>query len=272
MSDYGPAPAAGERVTTGWESTRERPRPHWGWFVLFGVNVVIHLIGGWDTTETIGAGLGLAITLGLVFSPSLRRNRLFRLPRVVSGNPERRRVFFTWVAWGWGTLFAFLLFVVFFVSPPHGKDVLYAAFLLVVALVPLLVVLVWRRREARWLRLLEAGPPTPIVAAVEEAGHWDCDDRRFVRGWAVLPGGLRTTFSIEDCPREVYALMRATRTTWVVGEPRLDEVALGLPDRQLFTQARFTAKRRDLVRAMRNGYSVRQPASSTPPGIGADGS
>jgi hypothetical protein len=275
MSDYGPAPDAAEHVTAGLESPREQARPQWGWFVLFGVNVMIHLIGGWDTTATIGAGLGLFITLGLVFSPSLRRNRLVRLTRVMSSNPERlrrRRVFLTRVAWGWGTLVASLLFVVFFGSPPHGTDLLYAGFALVVALVPLLVVLVRRRREARWLRLLEAGPPTRIAAAVEEAGYWDGDDRRFVRGWAVLPGGLRTTFSIEDCPRDVYAVMRTTRTTWVVGEPRLDEVALGLPDQQLFAAARFAANRRDLVRAMRRGYSVRQPSSSTPPGIGADGS
>jgi hypothetical protein len=53
-----------------------------GMFVLFGVNVVIHLAGDWDTTDTIGAGLGLAITLGLVFSPALRRNRLFRPPSI----------------------------------------------------------------------------------------------------------------------------------------------------------------------------------------------
>ena len=68
MRDYGPAPDA--RVTTGLESPREQARPQWGWFVLFGVNVVIHLAGDWDTTDTIGAGLGLAITLGLC-SPRL---------------------------------------------------------------------------------------------------------------------------------------------------------------------------------------------------------
>jgi hypothetical protein len=79
----------------------------------------------------------------------------------------------------------------------------------------------------------------------------------------MLPGGLRTMFSIEHCPRDIYAAIHTTRTAWVVGEPRLDKVALGLPDRQLFAAARFAAKRR---------YSARQPFSSTPPGIGADGS
>jgi hypothetical protein len=253
-------------VTTGLESPREQARPQWGWFVLLGVNVVIHLAGDWDTTDTIGAGLGLASTLGLVFSPALRRNRLFRVSRALSYDPahlRRRGVFLTWVAWGWGGLFAFLLFVALVVSLPHGTDVPYAGFVLVVALVPLLVVLARRRREARWLRLLEAGPPTRIAAAVEEARYWDGDDRRFVRGWAMLPGGLRTTFSIEHCPRDIYAAIHTTRTAWVVGEPRLDKVALGLPNRQLFAAARFAAKRR---------YSARQPFSSTPPGIGADGS
>jgi hypothetical protein len=188
------------------ESPREQARPQWGWLVLFGVNVVIHLAGDWDTTDTIGAGLGLAITLGLVFSPALRRNRLFRVSRALSYHParlRRRGVFLTWVAWGWGALFAFLLFVALVVSLPHGTDVPYAGFVLVVALVPLVVVLARRRREARWLRLLEAGPPTRIAAAVEEAGYWDGDDWRFVRGRAMLPGGLRTTFSIEHCPRDI---------------------------------------------------------------------
>jgi hypothetical protein len=70
MSDYGPAPDASERVTNGVKSLREQARPQWGWFVLFGVNVVIHPAGDWDTNDTIGAGLGLAITLGLC-SPRL---------------------------------------------------------------------------------------------------------------------------------------------------------------------------------------------------------
>jgi hypothetical protein len=262
MTDYGPAPSATERVTTASEARRERARPQWGWFAPFGLNVVIHLIGGWDTTATIGAGLGLAVTLGLVFFPALRRNRLFRIIRATSCDPGRLRqrgVFLTWAAWGWGALLGFLLFVVFFVSPPHDTDVLYAGFVLVVALVPLPVVLVRRRREARWLHLLEAGPPTRITAAVEAFGYWDGDDRRSVRGWTVLPGGLRTRFRIEECPRDLYAAIHVGRAAWVVGEPRLGEVALGLPDRRLFAVARFATKRR---------YWVRRPPSSTPPGIG----
>ena len=205
MRDYGPAPDASERVTTGLESPREQARPQLVLFVLFGVNVVIHLAGDWDTTDTIGAGLGLASTLGLVFSSALRRNRLFRVSRALSYDParlRRRGVFLTCVAWGWGGLFAFLLFVALVVSLPHGTDVPYAGFVLVVALVPLLVVLARRRREARWLRLLEAGPPTRIAAAVEEAGYWDGDDRRFVRGWAMLP---------EACARRSQSsIVRAT--------------------------------------------------------------
>ena len=291
MTDHGPAPRAEERIV----GERDRGRPRWGWFALFGVNVLVHLPDGWDTTDTIGASLGLVVTLGLVFFPALRRNRLFRMTmtRVPSADPDRlrrRKVRLTWAACGWSALPVFLLYVTIFESPPRGMDILFAVFVVAASLVPMLVVLVRRWQEMRWLRLLEAGPLTRIAAVVEEAEYHeadydDGDDRRFVHGWAVLPDGLRTTFSIEECPQDLYAEIRATRTVWVVGEPRLGEVALGVPDRRLFAMASFAAKRRDERRLRARfraaggpentsapGQPAVQPFSSTPPGIGAVGS
>jgi hypothetical protein len=226
MTGYGPAPDAAERVATGSRPRVERGRPQWGWFALFGVNVGIHQFG-WQFTDTIGSSIGLAITLGLVF-----RTRL---------------------AWALGVLAGAALFAVLFWAPPGGWHWRFAGLLAAAGLVLMLLARAWRRRGARWAHLLAAGPLTPIPAAVDETGYWEPGDREFVNGWAVLPGGVRTRFSIRRCPQELYRSIRDTRTVWVVGEPRLDEVALGLPEAPIFAEATFSAKRRHLAYAVSGG-------------------
>jgi hypothetical protein len=177
MTDYGPVPDAAERVTTGSRPRTGRGRPQWGWFALFGVTIASHQFG-WQLTDTIGSSVGLASTLGLVF---------------------RRRA-----AWFWGAVAGATWFAVLFWGRPSGQAWVNAGVLVVIVLVPVLIVRSRRRRGARWSRLLSAGPLTPIPAAVGETEYWDTGSHEFVNGWAVLPDGLRTRFSIRHCPPELY--------------------------------------------------------------------
>jgi hypothetical protein len=203
---------------------RVRPRPQWGWFVLFGLNVVIHQFM-WSESDTIGVGLGLAITLGLVFQ--------------------------TRVAWVWGGVAGVALFAAGFWGPVNGRVVLISG--LVVAVVSALLRIL-RARRRRWAELL-AGPMTAVPAAVDEVDQWwDLDRPERVNGWAVLPDGLRIRFLIRRCPLEIYDAVLTTRTLHVYGEPRLSEVVVGLREGPVFAKVDFSAKRRHLrrVAARRN--------------------
>jgi hypothetical protein len=51
MTVHGSQPDASAPSETGFEPVHERPRPQWGWFVLFGLNVVIHRFY-WQETDT----------------------------------------------------------------------------------------------------------------------------------------------------------------------------------------------------------------------------
>lgn len=217
-----------------------RGRPQWWWFALFAVNVLIQAIGGWTTTATIGAPIGFVLTLGLVFAPTLRKTP--RLPSLPWG----------WTAAWW--VFALLLALVVgliaysaITEGMHGEDVAGAAFVLALVLWPLLWVTARRRRAARWAALVAAGPLTPISAAAGDF-IWKITGRTRIEGWAVLPNGLRTKVTISSCPDALQMELLTHRRVWAVGEPRLGDVALGLPGTRLYTKAYFEAKRRHLVR------------------------
>lgn len=197
---------------------RLRPRPQWGWFVPFGLNVVLHQFV-WSISDTIGVGLGLAITLGLVFQ--------------------------TRAAWIWGAVAGVALFAAGFWGPVDGPVVLIAGLVAVAVFVPLGMV---RARRRRWAGLF-TGPLTAVPAAADERDEWwDLDRPEYVYGWAVLPDGLRTRFLIRHCPPEIHEALVATRTLHVYGEPRLGEVAVGLLEGPVFAKADFSAKRRHLRR------------------------
>jgi hypothetical protein len=212
MTDHGaPTPP----LSTDYGPVGERPRPQWGWFGLFGLNIVIHQFY-WTVSDTIGVGLGLAITLGLVFR--------------------------TRAAWLWGAVAGAALFAAGFWGPVNGRVVLIAGLVAVAGFVPVRTV---RARRRRWARLLNAGPLTAVPAAVGGVEQWwDLDRPEYVNGWAVLPGGLRSRFLIRQCPPEIYDAVVATRTVLVYGEPRLGEVAVGLREGPIFAKADFSAKRR----------------------------
>jgi hypothetical protein len=225
MSEHGSPTAP---FPTDFGPVRERPRPRWGWFVLFGLNVVIHQLA-WSESDTIGVGLGLAITLGLVFQAR--------------------------AAWLWGAVAGAALFAAGFWGPVNGRVVLIAGLVAVAVFAPLLIV---RARRRRWAHLLSAGPLTAIPAAVDEVEQWrDLDRPEHVNGWAVLPDGLRTRFLIRHCPPEIHDAVLATRTVLVYGEPRLGEVAVGLHEGPISAKADFSAKHR-YQRRVDAGY-VPQP-------------
>jgi hypothetical protein len=173
------------------------PRPQWAWLVLFGVVVAIHQFY-WQDTDTLGASLGLAVTVGLVFR--------------------------TRAAWIWGAVTGATLVAADFWGLVDGR-VVFLVGLVSGVVVSALVGVVARRR---WTGL-PTGPLTAVPAAVDEVEQWwDLDRPEYVTGWAVLPDGLRTRFVIRHCPPEIYGAVLATRTLQVYGEPRLGEVAVGL--------------------------------------------
>jgi hypothetical protein len=220
-----------------------RGRPQWGWLGLFAVDFLIPVVVGWSPTATIGASVGFVVTLFLVFAPTLRRRpRLPRLP------------------WGWGVawwvlvlLLAAVVGLIGYGTVTEGmswNDAAGSVFLLALVLWPLRWVTVRLRRAARRAVLVAAGPLTPVSAAVNDV-PWTITGRARVEGWAVLPNGLRTRLRIARCPEGLSAELLTHRRVWVVGEPALGDVVLGLPGTGLYVEAYFEAKRRHLVRLSR---------------------
>jgi hypothetical protein len=127
-----------------------------------------------------------------------------------------------------------------------------------VLLIPMLVAAVaaavWVSDVRYRLRGAGEGPLTPIDVRLADDHVWPAAE---VRGWAVLGPGRPARLDIVGCPPEIAAELLAHGRVWVFGEPRPGPVWLGLPGRDVFAGA---------------GFAQRQPASSTPPGTGADGS
>jgi hypothetical protein len=220
-----------------------RGRPQWGWFIPYGLNIVIHLVGGWDTIATVGASLGLVLTLCLVFAPMLRWTP--RLPDMSWG--------WTVAWWVLALLLALVLGAIGYSTVTEGTgwdDAAGAALVLALVLWPYIWVTVRRRRAARWAALVAAGPLTAVPAAAEDF-TWTLTGRACIHGWAVLPNGLRTRITVPSCSDELREELFAHRRVWVAGEPGLGDVLLSLPGTRLFAEANFEAKRRHLVRLNR---------------------
>jgi hypothetical protein len=142
------------------------------------------------------------------------------------------------------------------VAVPVGALV-WAAWIWVL-LIPMFVVAgaaaVWESDARYRYRGAGEGPLTPIDVRLADDHVWPAAD---VRGWAVLGPGRPARLDIVGCPPEIAAELLAHGRVWVYGEPRPGPVWLGLPDSDVLAGA---------------GFGQRQPASSTPPGTGADGS
>ncbi|SEP28146.1 hypothetical protein [Amycolatopsis saalfeldensis] len=101
------------------------------------------------------------------------------------------------------------------------------------------------------------GPLTPIDVRLADDHVWPGGE---VRAWAVLEPGRPARLDIAACPPEIAAELLAHHRVWVFGGPRPGPVLLGRPGHRVYTAAFFWDRRQ------------RQPASSTPPGTGAEGS
>jgi protein-S-isoprenylcysteine O-methyltransferase Ste14 len=131
--------------------------------------------------------------------------------------------------------------------------------LLLPALIAGAIAAVWASETRDEHRDVGAAPLTPIDVRLVDDHLWP--DRE-VWAWAVLEPGLPARLDIGACPPEIAAELLAHHRVWVFGEPRPGPVFLGRPGHRVYAAASFRAVPR----------RQRQPASSTPPGTGADGS
>jgi hypothetical protein len=131
--------------------------------------------------------------------------------------------------------------------------------LLLPALIAGAIAAVWSSEIRDEHRDVGVGPLTPIDVRLVDDHLWP--DRE-VRAWAVLEPGLPARLDIRACPPEIAAELLAHHRVWVFGEPRPGPVFLGRPGHGVYRAAFFWDRPR----------RQRQPASSTPPGTGADGS
>ncbi|ROS45145.1 hypothetical protein [Amycolatopsis thermoflava] len=229
-------------------------RPRWWLFAVFAVVATVHLAGGgWDSTTAVGLPVGFAATLVLVF--------VRRLPNWVTGEWDSRPWSRSWVRASRNRTIVALPFALLGVvavligladHPPHGTDVLYAAFVAALA-VGLVVVLVVRwGRAVRTLRLL-AGPRTALPARF--------DDGSRETGTVTFPDGARAYFTLHDPPRELIREIEHAATLHVTsaapgkvlaGQPGGDEFARATlrVARATRTPSRSSLKRRLRLRTV----------------------
>ncbi|MGI6875276.1 hypothetical protein [Amycolatopsis sp. 3B14] len=210
-------------------------RPRWWLFAVFAVVAAVHLAGGgWDSTAAVGLPVGFAATLVLVF--------VRRLPNWVTGEWDSRPWSRSWVRASRNRTMVALPFALLGVvavliglidHPPHGTDVLYAAFVAALA-VGLVVVLVVRwGRAVRTLRLL-AGPRTALPARFD-AGSGET-------GTVTFPDGTRAYFTLHDPPREVVREFERAGTLHVTAAAP-GKVLAGLPGGDEFARATLRVAR-----------------------------
>ncbi|PFG49035.1 hypothetical protein ATK36_4154 [Amycolatopsis sulphurea] len=126
------------------------------------------------------------------------------------------------------------------------------------------------------------GPLAPRWAAVVDGHVWPAAP---VHGWLVLEPGCPARLLVPRCPPEIAAELLAHRRVWVFGNPEADTIAVGLPGRDVYARAYVTPARRpeyepepewdelpEEYLPEADDQDQRQPASCTPPGIGAAGS
>ncbi|MTD53015.1 hypothetical protein [Amycolatopsis pithecellobii] len=235
MVSDGAESTVGEPVPGLTESGAEKIgwRPRWWLFGVFVALAAIHLSDGWTSTAAIGLPVGFGCTLILVF--------VRRVPPWLTGEWSPRPWSRSWLR-ARGIRLSCVLLPAWLPAaavvggmvehPPHGVDVLYAAFGLACALGLAVFVLVRWARTVRMLRVLK-GPWTPFPV---RANHLVAD----VTGTVSFPDGTPGYFVLRDCPPALAEAIEHAGRMWITAALPGSAIA-GFPGSDDFARVTFTS-------------------------------